>query len=326
MSKLLSKMMIRLTDGKKQAYDPNKELIWNKKYNSSSWFVIGHFEAEGHKLNYLFHQMIWPGHDGQVMNSVLSVTDETTGFHYGEDNFYPLNKVEIATDHFKIKDPTGSMEGDLNHMHVEASNKGISLSLNLDFEKDIILNGGNGEFNLAIIKVHQYSKPKVTPSGTLSINSKTYKIAGDAWFDRQWQQTPGPVSDGDLHWAWMDLNLSNGKRLSMWSISWPSKHISRGWATEQASDGSQKIYEVEPFMEKSKSFWKSPTSNQNYPIDLLICIPKLDAKLKVVPKPIEQEIASEYISKYEAASEISGTCSGKSVSGFCYIEYVGIFK
>lgn len=325
MSRVLSNLLIRLTPNKKTAYDPEKELLWDRKYNSSSWFLIGHFEAEGHKLNYLFHQMVWPGHEGQVLNSVLSVTDETTGFHYGEDNFYPMDQVTIADDRFYISDPTGMMEGDLKHMHVKASNKGIELDVGLDFEDDIIYNGGSGQFNLAVIKVHQYSKPKIKPSGFLTINGKRYPISGDAWFDRQWQQAPNPVSDGDLHWAWMDLNLDCGDQLSMWSISWPSMHLAKGWATMQQADGSMKVVAVEPFMEKSDRFWKSPASGQNYPVHCVVKIPELDAVLDVLPSPIEQEIASDHISKYEAASQITGTYKGKPVSGFCYIEYVGNF-
>ncbi len=325
MSKILSDILIRLSEGKKPAYAPDKELVWDRKFNSSSWFVIGHFEAEGHRLNYLFHEMVWPSHDGQVLNSVLSVTDETTGYHYGEDHFYPMDQVTIADDRFLIQEPTGSMEGDLKHMAVKAANDGIALDLKLDFEDDIILNGGSGQFDLAVIKVHQYSKPKVRPSGQLIINGKTYEISGDAWFDRQWQQTPGPVSDGDLHWCWMDLNIDGSDRLSLWSISWPSKHIAKSWATLQEADGTQKVVKVEPFMEKSKAFWKSPASGQNYPVHCTVEIPELDAVLEVKPQPIEQEIASEHISKYEAASEISGTYKGKDCTGFCYIEYVGKF-
>mgnify|MGYP000709510443 CR=1 FL=1 len=48
--KLLNNAVIRLTKNRKPAYDPENELMWDRTYNSSSWFVIGHFEAEGHKL------------------------------------------------------------------------------------------------------------------------------------------------------------------------------------------------------------------------------------------------------------------------------------
>lgn len=56
--KLLNNAVIRLTKNRKPAYDPENELMWDRTYNSSSWFVIGHFEAEGHKLNYLYHHIL----------------------------------------------------------------------------------------------------------------------------------------------------------------------------------------------------------------------------------------------------------------------------
>ena len=72
--KLLNNTVIRLTKNRKPAYDPEKELMWDKAYNSSSWFVIGHFVAEGHKLNYLYHQMVWQDTDGSLkLNSVVCV-------------------------------------------------------------------------------------------------------------------------------------------------------------------------------------------------------------------------------------------------------------
>ena len=64
--KLLNNAVIRLTKNRKPAYDPENELMWDRTYNSSSWFVIGHFEAEGHKLNAILcglrHERIFPLH------------------------------------------------------------------------------------------------------------------------------------------------------------------------------------------------------------------------------------------------------------------------
>ena len=145
--KLLNNAVIRLTKNRKPAYDPENELMWDRTYNSSSWFVIGHFEAEGHKLNYLYHQMVWQDKDGSLkLNSVIGVTDETTGEYLGEDKFYPMDQTKFAEDHFGIIVPNGSMEGDLRNMRVTAFMEHASLDLELEFEDGIIMNGGAGEF------------------------------------------------------------------------------------------------------------------------------------------------------------------------------------
>lgn len=53
-----------------------------------------------------------------------------------------------------------------------------SLDLELEFEDGIIMNGGAGEFSIAVIGVKQYSKPRIKPTGTLVLNGKTYQSLG----------------------------------------------------------------------------------------------------------------------------------------------------
>lgn len=337
--KLLNHALIRLSEKSTPKYEPSKELMWNPYFDSSSWFIIGHFEAHGHKLNYLYHQMVWPDDKtGELMlNSVVSVTDETTGFYRGEDKFYPMSQTEIAQDHFAIKVPNGSMEGDLNKLHMTASMEGVSMNIDLELEDGIIYNGGAGVFKLAIIDVQQYSKPNIKPSGIITIDGKEYPVSGDAWFDRQWQKLPSkknsskggkstsdPVTDGTIHWYWMDLNMDCGDKLSLWCVE--ISKITRAWATVLHVDGTHEVVEVTPFSKYQAKKWLSPASGQNYPIEYTVNIPRLNANLKVTPYPVEQEIVSDHISKYEAASQVSGIYKGKKAAGFCYVELVGGFK
>lgn len=102
--------------------------------------------------------------------------------------------------------------------------------------------------------------------------------------------------------------------------------LSRAWATVLHADGRQEVVEVTPFSKYPAKRWKNPASGQNYPIDFTVNIPKLNANLQVAPYPSEQEIASDHISKYEAASQVKGTYQGKPATGFCYVELVGGFR
>lgn len=333
---MLGKAMVRLTEKKGHAYEIAKELMWDRYYDSSSWFLIGHFEAEGHKLNYLYHQMIWmDDKTGEpYLNSVVSVTDETTGYYRGEDKFYPMSQTQIADDRFRIVVPNGSMEGDIQHLHVTASMERLALDVELDIAPETIYNGGSGIFSLAVVDVHQYSKPRITPKGTLTIDGKSYTVAGEAWFDRQWQKMPrkkgsgtgksnDPVTNGTIHWYWMDLNMDAGDKLSLWCVE--IGRLTRAWATVLDAKGNQEVVDVVPFGKYPAKRWLSSASGQNYPVEFTVNIPSLDANLSVTPYPTEQEIASEHISKYEAASRIHGTYRGKPASGFCYVELVGRF-
>lgn len=217
----------------------------------------------------------------------------------------------------------------------KANGRYYLIYLELEFEDGIIMNGGAGEFSIAVIGVKQYSKPRIKPTGTLVLNGKTYPISGDAWFDRQWQKVPtqksktgegsdDPVTGGTIHWYWMDLNMDNGDKLSLWCVE--IAKITRAWATVLHADGTNKVVDVTPFTQFKAKKWYSQASGQNYPIEFTVEIKDLDAKLYVAPYPVEQEIVSEHISKYEAASQVKGTYLGKPATGFCYVELVGGFK
>jgi predicted secreted hydrolase len=62
---------------------------------------------------------------------------------------------------------------------------------------------------------------------------------------------------------------------------------------------------------------------QKYPTHWVVELPEFDTHLQVTSSPKEQEIVSEFINKYEAASKVSGTFMGATAEGFCYIELVG---
>lgn len=133
-----------------------------------------------------------------------------------------------------------------------------------------------------------------------------------------------PVTGGTIHWYWMDLNMDNGDKLSLWCVE--IAKITRAWATVLHADGTNKVVDVTPFTQFKAKKWYSQASGQNYPIEFTVEIKDLDAKLYVAPYPVEQEIVSEHISKYEAASQVKGTYLGKPATGFCYVELVGGFK
>src|SRR5512146_3115687 len=68
-----------------------------KGHDSNSWLMIGHFEMDGHILDYAFHLLASaiPG-IGTQYASIISVTDQTTGYFYAHDEIYPASRVEVA--------------------------------------------------------------------------------------------------------------------------------------------------------------------------------------------------------------------------------------
>src|SRR5262249_36521363 len=101
-----------------------------KEYDSNSWFVIGHFEADGHTLDYAFHLLAVaiPG-TGTQYASIISVTDETTGYFYAQDEIYPASEVEVTEGRLGIRVPNGYLGGDWDKMQIYREAPGIVIDI-----------------------------------------------------------------------------------------------------------------------------------------------------------------------------------------------------
>ena len=305
---------------------PAKDLLWKKEFSVNSWFVIGHFETEGHKLNFLFHLMVLAvPNQGPLLNSVVSITDETTGWYYGEDKFYPLALAEISETEFMIKAPNGQMSGNLDKMRVQATIPRGKVDVTLSPEGHVLYNGGTGCFPMFDMEIYQYSLPTLATVGILTIDDKTYEVKGTSWFDRQWENVTLSIGG---RWSWMDINLDNGDTISLWGTVDDSTGTENAWATILHPDGSQIVTVVEPLSMGESDHWLSPKSGQKYPTHWIVKIPAMDAILEVTPSPREQEIVSliDVLHKYEGASFVKGTYKGKKTTGYCYVELVGPWK
>jgi predicted secreted hydrolase len=302
---------------------PVKDLLYKKEYHVNSWFAIGHFETEGHKLNYLFHLMTLENMGPEpVIATIVSFTDETTGWYYGEDNIYPLSAVTVSESEFNLEVPGGFMRGNLEKMQIHVTAPDVELSVELKPVGYPIYNSGTGCFPLNGMTVYQYSIPTMETSGTLTIDGKTYNLSGPTWFDRQWEMMPGN-DEGNIKWSWMDLNLDNGDVISLWGAV--NNGVETAWATIMHPDGTQTVTYVEPLSKGESGYWLSEKSGQYYPTHWIVEIPEFDARLEVIPSPTHQEIVSvvPQLHKYEGASAVTGIYRKEQVSGYGYVELVG---
>ena len=318
-----------LTKGIAPLLNPAEDLKEKEDSNSNSWFAICHCESRGHVLNFMYHFMIYPLPTGALMNVCFSITDETARKYYGKDQFYPMAMTKMGKEPFSIQVPGGYMGGDLNEMKITAQMEQAAIDVTLIPEGSVLYNGGAGIFGINGITVHQYSIPKIRTSGTIVLDGETYEFNdGVSWFDRQWQQADYNISDSAnmFRWTWMDLNLDCGDSISLWSTQLIGSGEEHAWATILHADGSQTTANMTPLTRSQSDFWKSSVSGQNYPTRWLVEIPEVDAKLEVVAVMKEQEIASQFINKYEAASKITGTYKGKPAAGHCYVELLGDFS
>ena len=329
------------------AVDVRKDLVYKTEYIINSYFAIGHFEAKGHTLNYLFHIITMDSPGCEVVGSMFSITDETTKEYYADTKICPVNNETVSTDKFFMKTPNGQMSGDIDLIHISAEMENAKLDVKICPEGYPIFNGGTGQFHLANLDIYQYSIPYAKTTGTLTLNNEIYEVNCMTWFDRQWEM-PNPKMPAFLKkalgwgfnifmdggkkmkvpsWGWMDINLDNGDVLSVWFAI--EKNGENCWATVMHPDGKQKRVSLNPIISQAENWWKSPDSDYSYPMKYHVQCLELEADLIVSCEPNAQELNfADFptLSHYEGASQVQGSYGGKKVTGYCYVENIGIWN
>jgi hypothetical protein len=136
---------------------PAADLPNKPEVNTNSWFVIGHVEADGHTLNFLYHVFTAPAADGtSAVVSALAFTNETTGAHVSGVAVHPAEKAAIVADPFSVTVPDGFLSGDLDQLRVKASIPEGSVDVVMKPVGHVLYNGGTGFFPMLGLDVHQY--------------------------------------------------------------------------------------------------------------------------------------------------------------------------
>ncbi len=316
--------------------NPKEDLVYKKDYQTNSWFAVGHFEADGHLVNWLYHIIIIKMGPLTSVDSNFSVYDETTGEYHYEDKIYNPLQCTIKEEDtsagkgFSVKCPMGIITGNPDQIHIEAAMKFGKVNCTMKRTREYIYNAGTGSFMTFLgVRVQQFSMSHMDSTGSLTIGDHTYKITGDSWFDCQWQFSKKEQKTiqmrSDWRWTWMDLNLDNGDTLSLWDMTDYKTNSTKAWATILHADDTQEVVEIEPIIEGAGDYWRSPVSKNNYPTSFVVKIPAKQAELRVVTDVKDQEIVSKMplFTKYESANRVSGAYDGKETKGYCYVEHLG---
>lgn len=326
---LMTKNILKPRMGAVAQVDVIKDLQNKKKYNLNSWFAIGHFETEGHILDYLFHimkiDMPMPKPiGGTKWQLCISILDETSGFYFSKDHVCKDSEVEIHDDEFYIKMPTGYMSGNWDKMNLYVKEGDIEIDTVATAIDYPILTRGSSVFELLGMIIHQYSVPFMKTSGTIKLNGNTYDITdkGYTWFDRQWQAQNFRIN---TKWSWMAVYLDCGDVLSILDCDVPGEQ--QTFMSVLKPDGTL-VHSTNfvPFKEIESGHYTSKISGQTYATHWDLDLPDFNAKLQVEPIVKNQEIPSvmKKLSKYEGTCKVAGTYMGKQVTGRATVELINI--
>ena len=298
--------------------DPDTDLRPQVGAENDSWYDVAHITAGGHHYGAVIHYL--QNNLAGLSVSDVSLVDEATGWHTKSE--LTLGPGEGLSDSGGVSIHTDNITwtGNAMEMEVLAVVPEGTMDLTLRPTGPVLYNMGTGYFPLFDKDQYpqvEYAFPTMTTTGSLTLNGRTDEVTGLTWFDRQWGPQPASLSTGKASWTWMDLNLSNGDRLSLWDTIDTSE---LAWATVLHPDGSQTIVEVTPVAEGASDVWTSPATGNHYPTHWAITIPSLNASLSVTAVTEEQEFLAP--PRYEGSATVSGVYQGNDVTGYTYVELV----
>ncbi|MER7178978.1 lipocalin family protein [Streptomyces hyaluromycini] len=299
------------------AVDPAADLTANPDRVNESWYVTAHVTAGGHHYGFLAHYLSAGDAKQGRASSAVSITDEDTGWYTRSEANLPARAglsdkqgVDIHTDNI-------SWTGDAKEQKLHAKVPEGTIDVTFRPQGNVLYNMGTGYFPMfgdAKYPNYEYAIPTMDTSGTLTLNGRTDKVRGESWLDRQWGPLPN-IAAGEASWGWMNLNLSNGDKVSLWKTE-DSKENS--WATVLKPDGTQTVAEATLTPDNS-TLWTSPTTGKKYPTHWKITIPGEHAKLNVKTYTNDQELVITG-PRYEGGAAVTGTYGHRPVTGTTYIE------
>jgi predicted secreted hydrolase len=298
--------------------DPAADLTANSDRVNEGWYVTAHVTAGGHRYGFLAHYLSTGDAKNGVASSSVSITDEDTGWYTRSEATLPPRSGLSDKQAVDIHTENITWTGDTTEMKLRAKVPEGTIDVTLRPRGNVLYNMGTGYFPMfgeAKYANYEYAFPTMDTSGTLTLNGRTKNVSGQSWLDRQWGPLPDDLASGGSSWAWMNLNLSNGDKISVWN----TKHDKYNTvATILNPDGTQTLAEA-TLTPDASSLWTSPDTGKSYPTRWKVTIPGQDAKLNVTVHAKGQELVTPG-PRYEGSAGVTGTYEHHRVTGSTYIE------
>ena len=319
-----------------EAVHPKNSLEW--------WYLTGHLHdvatGEQFGVEYVFfHFNLKDGKDDYQMVNVALTDPQGQQFKYD----YKLGKLpRLLTDSLpvRLRDHKGGQvwkfDGQEGRYQLQAAltgkaNAGYALALSTTPTKPVLLHGGTGYENYGQgILAGYYSYPRLATTGTLTVAGKTHQVAGELWYDRQWNCT-SIVTKG-VGWDWLSIQLQEPRGEATVSTELMLNTLRNSETGEQLNNGSYFAADNQnthlggtDFQLTPLSYWISPRSKKKYPAKWRVQVPAQGYDLTVEPLVPQQELGLRFFHAFtmyywEGMCRVTGTHHGQLVSGNAYVE------
>lgn len=221
--------------------------------------------------------------------------------------------INYKNAHVLGSDLTGEIkETTANNFHIKTNN----LNLDLESQKEPLLEGGHGYVGTPQSGSYYYSFTDFKVKGNINIKGKDIEVEGKAWMDHQWANTVNKENK----WNWFSFQLENGTDI-----------VCMEYTTEKSSEiivdtidknGVQKHYKNATIVQSGK-YWTSKKTKAKYPLSWHIAIPEAGLVLEASSLIKDQEMIFGQMNYWEGPIKVSTKIDGKKVLGRGFMELVG---
>jgi predicted secreted hydrolase len=327
-----------------------KSEAFNNKNSLEWWYLTGVLRDSlnnRYGVEYVFFHFCTKDHVSRVMVNV-AITDENDSVFYYD---YLIKRQKnylgepIASKDFKRHiNENGNREGEIGsklpinfqikdyswtggqgYYNISAKMEKNSVGFNLTTTptKSVVLHGDSGYLNYGdITTAGYYSYPRLKTKGSITLNDKVIPVEGIMWYDRQWNC--GEIKMKDINWDWTGISLDNKSDLMIYRIQSNKNENDLFGGTYIDSLGNTMKLNHDDIKLVANNEWKSPNTNESYPLHWEIEIPKLEIKLTIIPIIPNQELTIKTLfgglSYWEGLCDVEGEMNGKPVKGESYLE------
>jgi predicted secreted hydrolase len=199
----------------------------------------------------------------------------------------------------------------------------VAIDLQLEQGRPVVLQGERGLSRKGPEPgnaSYYYSLTRMPTVGTVRIGTRTQRVTGASWLDREWSTSV--LSDDIAGWDWLSLQLSDSTDLMLYRLrreDGTAGPFSAG--TLIAADGAITAIDAASFSMQPLRTWRAPDGVE-YPVAWRIGIPAHDIALDVTAALDAQELTLA-VRYWEGMVRATGSAAGRAVTGRGYLEMTG---
>ena len=303
------------------------------------WYFTGHLKdiktGQAFGVEYVFFHFNPDGkQDYQMVNFALT-DPQTQQFRYDyrldKQSAPPALSLPLALSQ-RQGAQTWTLTGQEGRYQLQArmaekgpNKSGQAISLVTTPAKPVLLHGGTGyEQYGAVAQAGYYSYPRLAATGTVVVGGQTHQVAGELWYDRQWNC--GGVNQKNVAWDWLSLQLDEPREEIMLYALRDTNTGQRIAGGSHFGPQGQNLHLAESdFKLEPLTYWTSPKSKKKYPATWHVTVPAQGYDLTITPLVPHQELSLRLFKVlnlyyWEGMCRITGTHRGQPVTGNAYVE------